>query len=91
MSGRIRPASRPRRRSQHDRLRASAAADPAGELTISLRSVNHRGLDLHFHHAPEFAPFENAMRALLKQSIARGHVEIRALVDATAAQVTAAF
>jgi uncharacterized protein (TIGR00255 family) len=49
----------------------------AGELSISLRSVNHRGLDLHFHHLGEFAPFENAMRAILKSGISRGHVEIR--------------
>ena len=44
---------------------------------MALRSVNHRGLDLHFHHASELAPFENAMRDLLKQKIGRGHVEIR--------------
>ncbi len=49
----------------------------AGELTINLRSVNHRGLDLHFHQIGEFAVFENAMRALLKEHIRRGHVELR--------------
>jgi uncharacterized protein (TIGR00255 family) len=49
----------------------------AGELTISLRSVNHRGLDLHFHHASELASFENAMRDILKQEIGRGHLEVR--------------
>ncbi|MGA8029730.1 MAG: YicC/YloC family endoribonuclease [Bryobacteraceae bacterium] len=49
----------------------------AGELTISLRSVNHRALDLHFHHPGELGVFENATRALLKQHIARGHIEIR--------------
>ena len=54
---------------------------PAGELTVTLRSVNHRGLDLHFHHASELAPFENSMRAILKQNIGRGHVEIRAFVN----------
>ncbi len=48
-----------------------------GELTISLRSVNHRGIDLHFHQSGEFAVFENEMRARLKQHIRRGHVEIR--------------
>jgi uncharacterized protein (TIGR00255 family) len=50
----------------------------AGELTVSLRGVNHRGLDLHFHQSHEFSPFENGMRALLKQNIGRGHIEIRA-------------
>src|SRR5579885_3446615 len=49
----------------------------AGQLTISLRSVNHRGLDLHFHLGSDFALFENAMRASLKQRVGRGHVEIR--------------
>lgn len=49
----------------------------AGEFTVSLRSVNHRGLDIHFHHPGELALFENASRALLKQNMRRGHVEVR--------------
>jgi uncharacterized protein (TIGR00255 family) len=49
----------------------------AGELTVSLKTVNHRGLDLHFHSGGELARFENAMRAVLKSNLARGHVEIR--------------
>ncbi len=53
----------------------------AGELTISLRSVNHRGLDLHFHQSSDLGIFENAMRAFLKQHIARGHVEIRVSLE----------
>ncbi len=48
-----------------------------GELTVSLRTVNHRALDFHFHQSSEFQVFENAARALLKQEIARGHVEVR--------------
>lgn len=58
----------------------------AGELTVSLRSVNHKTLDLHFHCGQEFVPHESAMRMLLKQEIGRGHVEVRAhLTRATAA------
>ena len=49
----------------------------AGELTVNLRSVNHRGLDLHFQQIGEFGIFENALRALLKEHIYRGHVELR--------------
>jgi uncharacterized protein (TIGR00255 family) len=49
-----------------------------GELSVSLRGVNHRGLDLHFHGSSELSIFENEMRALLKKNIARGHVEVRA-------------
>jgi uncharacterized protein (TIGR00255 family) len=48
-----------------------------GELSVSLRSVNHRGLDLHFHLGNEFLQFESAMRGMLKERIGRGHVEIR--------------
>lgn len=55
-----------------------------GELAISLRSVNHRGLDLHFQGGQELSIFENEMRALLKKRISRGHVEVRAAVSRTA-------
>ena len=49
----------------------------AGELTLSLRSVNHRGLDLHFYLSSDVSIFENSLRALLKQQLGRGHVEVR--------------
>jgi uncharacterized protein (TIGR00255 family) len=48
-----------------------------GEIIVNLKSVNHRGLDLHFHLEADLDPFEGAMRALLKQSVHRGHVDIR--------------
>lgn len=49
----------------------------SGELTVSLRSVNHKALDFHFHQSSDFALFENAIRARLKQDVARGHIEVR--------------
>lgn len=49
----------------------------AGELQISLRSVNHRGLDLHFYLSGELAAYENSIRSLLKSRLGRGHVEVR--------------
>ena len=66
------------------------AATSAGELTVTLRSVNHRGLDLHFHPNGPLAQFENAIRNLVKKHIARGHIEIRLSVapDAEAETVT---
>ena len=67
------------------------AQTAAGELTVSLRSVNHRALDLHFHLNGQLAPFENAMRALIKQHIARGHVEVRAALAQEAGAADAAF
>lgn len=48
-----------------------------GELTVSLKSVNHRGLDLHFHLGAEFDPYENGMRSLIKQHVRRGHLDVR--------------
>jgi uncharacterized protein (TIGR00255 family) len=67
------------------------ARTSAGDLTVSLRSVNHRGLDLHFHHASEFAPFEAAMRALVKEGVGRGHVEIRATLSPAAEDPGASY
>src|SRR5207245_638270 len=49
----------------------------AGELTVSLRSVNGSSLDLHFHLGSELGPFENDIRTLVKEKIGRGHVEVR--------------
>jgi uncharacterized protein (TIGR00255 family) len=63
----------------------------AGELTISLKTVNHRGLDLHFYGSADLARFENAMRAVLKQNVARGHLEIRVSLARDAATEAAAF
>src|SRR5260370_19804139 len=48
-----------------------------GEITVSLKSVNHRGLDLHFHLEPEMDPFEAALRAVAKRALLRGHIDIR--------------
>jgi len=50
---------------------------PQGELTVILKSVNHRGLDLHFHLPPEFDAFEAAIRSAIKRAVLRGHVDIR--------------
>ena len=60
----------------------------AGELTVALRSVNHRALDLHFHHASDFAPFENRIRELLKRAIGRGHIEIRLTLNRQASEAS---
>jgi uncharacterized protein (TIGR00255 family) len=49
---------------------------PEGELVLSLKSVNHRGLDLHFHLPNELDALENDVRAVIKSGVARGHVQI---------------
>jgi uncharacterized protein (TIGR00255 family) len=54
------------------------------EIAISLKSVNHRGLDLHFHLPPELDAIETGLRAILKGAIARGHVQIQVTLTRTA-------
>ncbi len=50
---------------------------PEGELVVSLKTVNHRGLDLHFHGPPALDAFEPTIRTLLKSRISRGHVQVQ--------------
>ena len=45
-------------------------------FTLSLKSVNHRFLDLHMRMPSETDGLEMKMRRLLKDRIARGHVEL---------------
>ncbi len=47
-----------------------------GEIILSLKGVNHRGLDLHFHLPAELDPLETDLRAIIKDGVARGHVQI---------------
>jgi uncharacterized protein (TIGR00255 family) len=56
------------------RVRREAAGQ---EFTVSVKSVNHRGLDLHFHIGSELDPLENDLRNLVKRNVNRGHVDIR--------------
>ena len=48
-----------------------------GELTVSVKSVNHRALDLVIQSSSALDPFEAAIRAMVKERVARGHVEVR--------------
>jgi uncharacterized protein (TIGR00255 family) len=50
-------------------------------FTLSLKSVNHRFLDLHFRMPSESDGLEMKLRRLLKEKLARGHVEITLSVD----------
>ena len=45
-------------------------------FTLSLKSVNHRFLDLHFRIPSDNDSLEMKLRRLLKDHIARGHVEL---------------
>jgi len=52
-----------------------------GDIAVSLKSVNHRGLDLHFHLSAELDSLEHVMRAALKRAVLRGHVDVRCSVQ----------
>jgi uncharacterized protein (TIGR00255 family) len=45
-------------------------------FTLSLKSVNHRFLDLHFRMPAESDLLEMKLRRLLKEKLARGHIEL---------------
>jgi|SRR5581483_9499868 len=45
-------------------------------FTLSLKSVNHRFLDLHFRMPSDSDSLEMKLRRLLKEKIARGHIEL---------------
>ncbi|HTS62813.1 MAG TPA: YicC/YloC family endoribonuclease [Candidatus Acidoferrales bacterium] len=49
---------------------------PEGEIVVSLKSVNHRGLDLHFHLPHELDPIENDIRNVIRGGVIRGHIQI---------------
>lgn len=56
-----------------------------GELIVSVKSVNHRGLDVHVHAPSAADPFENAIRGMVKTRLTRGHVEVRIALPAASA------
>jgi uncharacterized protein (TIGR00255 family) len=48
-----------------------------GELMVSVKSVNHRALDLVIQSSSVLDPFEAMIRATVKAQVVRGHVEVR--------------
>src|SRR5438552_12901058 len=50
-------------------------------FTLSLKSVNHRFLDLHLRLPADTDALEMKLRRLLKEKLARGHVEVTLALD----------
>jgi uncharacterized protein (TIGR00255 family) len=48
-----------------------------GEIVLSVKSVNHRGLDVHFHLPPELEALEADLRNVVKDGVARGHLQVQ--------------
>ena len=67
---------------------AVASASPNGRLAfaLSLKSVNHRFLDLHFRLPSGTDSLEMQLRRLLKEKMARGHVEVTLSLERTVSE-----
>ncbi len=52
-------------------------------LALSLKSVNHRFLDLHLRMPSELDPVEMKVRRLLKERLHRGHLEVTISMERT--------
>src|SRR5215469_4292139 len=55
-------------------------------FTLSLKSVNHRFLDLHFRLPAGTDSLEMQLRRLLKEKLARGHLEVSLSLDRATAE-----
>ena len=56
-------------------------ASDGNSFTLSLKSVNHRFLDPQLRLPPEMEALEVRMRRILKERLARGHVEVTLAVE----------
>jgi len=55
-------------------------------FALSLKSVNHRFLDLHFRLPSGTDSLEMQLRRLLKEKIARGHIEVSLSLERTSSE-----
>ena len=63
-------------RSMTGYAQVKAHVDDTLTLTLSLKSVNHRFLDLHLRLPSELDPIEMKVRRVLKERLHRGHIEV---------------
>src|SRR5581483_2927278 len=62
---------------------AASAVECSGlMLNISIRSVNHRHLDLRVHLPEALLPLEPKLRGMIQSKGARGHVDLKVVVEA---------
>ncbi len=58
------------------------------KISVEIKAVNHRYLDLSIKMPRMFNPFESALRNLLKDEIQRGKVDVYVLYEDYSAQST---
>jgi uncharacterized protein (TIGR00255 family) len=63
----------------------------SGEIIVSVKSLNHRGLDVQVHAPSAADEFENAIRSMVKGRIVRGHVEVRIALPSSGANGSSAL
>jgi uncharacterized protein (TIGR00255 family) len=68
---------------------STAQANGRLGFALSLKSVNHRFLDLHFRLPSGSDVIEMQLRRLLKEKIARGHVEVTLSLERAASETLA--
>ena len=64
----------------------SSSAQGRLAFALSLKSVNHRFLDLHFRLPSGTDSLEMQLRRLLKEKIARGHIEVSLSLERTSSE-----
>ncbi len=64
---------------------AATVDDDRGTLSVTIRAVNHRFLDLQLRLPTSLAELEPRVRTLLQKSLARGRVELQATLQPRAA------
>ena len=70
---------------------AASAENDSGSLTLELRAVNHRYLDLQLRMPDELRGFEGMLREAITAQLQRGKVECRINYAARSAQSGAAL
>jgi len=73
---------------QHNGGSTDPSSGSNGRLAfaLSLKSVNHRFLDLHFRLPSGTDALEMQLRRLLKEKIARGHIEVSLSLERTSSE-----
>jgi uncharacterized protein (TIGR00255 family) len=68
-------------RSMTGYARVAGKVEGGRVFTLSLKSVNHRFLDLQFRLPPESDGLEMQLRRVLKEKLTRGHVDVTVSLD----------
>ncbi len=60
---------------------AATATHDGATVTVTLKSVNHRFLDLHLRVPAEVDALEPKLRQTLRSKLARGHIDVTVMVE----------